>query len=113
MIVIILGGIYGGIFTPTEASAVAVVYGFFVSFFIYRELKLEDLPKILLNTASLTGVVMVVLGMASMFSFVLTFDRLPHLLAQQITAHALDADCFAQPRGPLVVLARTFFSQLF
>ena len=88
MIVIILGGIYGGIFTPTEASAVAVVYGFFVSFFIYRELKLEDIPKILLNTASLTGVVMVVLGMASMFSFVLTFDRLPHLLAQQITAHA-------------------------
>jgi C4-dicarboxylate transporter DctM subunit len=88
MIVIILGGIYGGIFTPTEASAVAVVYGFFVSFFIYRELKLEDLPKILLNTASLTGVVMVVLGMASMFSFVLTFDRLPHLLAQQITSHA-------------------------
>ena len=59
MIVIILGGIYGGIFTPTEASAVAVVYGFFVSFFIYRELKLDDLPTILLNTASLTGVVMV------------------------------------------------------
>ncbi len=88
MIVIILGGIYGGIFTPTEASAVAVVYGFFVSFFIYRELKLDDLPTILLNTASLTGVVMVVLGMASMFSFVLTFDRLPHLLAQAITSHA-------------------------
>jgi C4-dicarboxylate transporter DctM subunit len=88
MIVIILGGIYGGIFTPTEASAVAVVYGFIVSFFIYRELKLEDLPKILLNTASLTGVVMIVLGMASMFSFVLTFDRLPHLLAHQIASHA-------------------------
>ena len=88
MIFIILGGIYGGVFTPTEASAVAVVYGFIVSFFIYKELSLADVPKILLNTASLTGVVMVVLGMASMFSFVLTFDRLPHLLAQQITSHA-------------------------
>ena len=88
MIVIILGGIYGGIFTPTEASAVAVVYGFIVSFFVYRELTTEDLPKILLHTASLTGVVMVVLGMASMFSFVLTFDRLPHAVAQQIAAHA-------------------------
>jgi C4-dicarboxylate transporter DctM subunit len=88
MIVIILGGIYGGVFTPTEASAVAVVYGFIVAFFIYKELGLGDLPKILLNTASLTGVVMIVLGMASMFSFVLTFDRLPHLLAQQITTHA-------------------------
>jgi len=88
MIFIILGGIYGGIFTPTEASAVAVVYGFVVSFFIYKELELADVPKILLQTASLTGVVMVVLGTASMFSFVLTFDRLPHLLAQQITTHA-------------------------
>ncbi len=88
MIVIILGGIYGGIFTPTEASAVAVAYGFFISFFVYRELKLEDLPKILLSTSSLTGVVMIVLGMASMFSFVLTFDRLPHLLAHQIATHA-------------------------
>jgi C4-dicarboxylate transporter DctM subunit len=88
MIFIILGGIYGGVFTPTEASAVAVVYGFIVSFFVYKELSLADVPKILLNTASLTGVVMIVLGTASMFSFVLTFDRLPHLLAQQITAHA-------------------------
>jgi C4-dicarboxylate transporter DctM subunit len=88
MIFIILGGIYGGVFTPTEASAVAVVYGFIVSFFVYKELSLADVPKILLNTASLTGVVMIVLGTASMFSFVLTFDRLPHLLAQQITSHA-------------------------
>ena len=88
MIFIILGGIYGGIFTPTEASSVAVVYGFLVSFFVYKELTLEDLPKILLKTASLTGVVLLVLGTASMFSFVLTFDRLPHMLAQLITSQA-------------------------
>ena len=88
MIVIILGGIYGGVFTPTEASAVAVVYGALVSFFVYRELKLEDIPKILLQTASLSGVVLFVLGTASMFSFVLTFERLPHLLAEGISTHA-------------------------
>jgi C4-dicarboxylate transporter DctM subunit len=88
MIVIILGGIYGGVFTPTEASAVAVVYGFVVSFFIYRELKIEDLPRILLQSVSITGVVLLVLGTASMFSFVLTFDRLPHRLADVITANA-------------------------
>ena len=88
MIVIILGGIYGGVFTPTEASAVAVVYGALVSFFVYRELNLEDIPKILLQTASLSGVVLFVLGTASMFSFVLTFERLPHLLAEGISAHA-------------------------
>ena len=88
MIVIILGGIYGGVFTPTEASAVAVVYGFVVSFFIYRELQLEDIPKVLLKTASLTGVVMLVLATASMMSFVLAFERIPQLLAELITNYA-------------------------
>ena len=88
MIVIILGGIYGGVFTPTEASAVAVVYGFIVSFFIYRELGVDDLPKILLQSVSITGVVLLVLGTAAMFSFVLTFDRLPHRLADLITTYA-------------------------
>ena len=88
MIVIILGGIYGGIFTPTEAASVAVVYGFIVSFFIYKELKMEDLPTVLLNTASLSGVVLLVLATASMFSFILTFDRIPHAIAQFIVTYA-------------------------
>jgi C4-dicarboxylate transporter DctM subunit len=88
MIVIVLGGIYGGIFTPTEAAAVAVIYGFCLSFFIYRELKLEDLKKALLHTASLSGVVLIVLGTASMLSFVMTFERIPHEIAQMITQHA-------------------------
>jgi len=88
MVVIILGGIYGGIFTPTEASAVAVVYGFIVSFFVYKDIELADLPGILLQTCSLTGVVLLVLGAASLFSFVLTFERIPHLLAAMITDHA-------------------------
>lgn len=88
MIVIILGGIYGGIFTPTEASAVAVVYGFCVSFFVYRELKLDDLPKVLLHTVSLTGIVMLVLATGSVVSFVLTFERIPHQIAEWITQMA-------------------------
>ena len=88
MIIIILGGIYGGIFTPTEAASVAVVYGFIVSFFIYKELKMEDLPTVLLNTAALSGVVLLVLATASMFSFILTFDRIPHAIAQFIVTYA-------------------------
>jgi C4-dicarboxylate transporter DctM subunit len=90
MIVIILGGIYGGIFTPTEASAVAVVYGFIVSMFVYKDLKLADLPKVLLQTCSLTGVVLLVLGTASLLNFVLTFERIPHILAQAITDYAFN-----------------------
>ena len=88
LIVIILGGIYGGIFTPTEAASVAVVYGFIVSFFVYKELSIEDIPKVLLNTCSLSGVVLLVLATASMFSFILTFERIPHALAQLIVSYA-------------------------
>ena len=84
MAVIVLGGILGGIFTPTEASAVAVVYGFCIAFFVYREIRLEDIPGILLHSCRLTGIVMLVLGMASAFSYVLTFERIPHELGQWI-----------------------------
>ena len=88
MAVIILGGILGGIFTPTEASAVAVVYGFLVSMFVYRELRLRDMPRVLLQTCELTGVVMFMIGTASVLSFVLTLDRIPHAVATYISQHA-------------------------
>lgn len=90
MVLIILGGIYGGVFTPTEAAAVAVVYGFCVAFFIYKELKLKDLPEVLLKTCSLTGVVLLVLATANIFSFVLTFEGLPLAMAEMITAYAFN-----------------------
>ena len=71
MPIIILGGILGGVFTPTEASAVAVVYGFIVSMFVYKEMGWKELPAIFLQAAKLTGIVMLVLSMASCLSFVL------------------------------------------
>jgi C4-dicarboxylate transporter DctM subunit len=68
---IILGGIYGGIFTATEAATVAVVYGAIVGFFIHRDLKLSDLPEILIDTGVTTGVVMLLVCTASVFAWVL------------------------------------------
>ena len=88
MVIIILGGILGGVFTPTEASSIAVIYGFVVSFFIYKELQLKDIPKVLLRTSELTGIVFLVLGMASVFSYVLTFERIPHAIADSIRVYA-------------------------
>ncbi len=88
MPVIILGGILGGVFTPTEASAIAVVYGLIVSLFIYRELSITELPDVFLQAARLTGMVMLILGMASAFSFVLAFERIPHELAALIVNYA-------------------------
>ena len=72
MPVIILGGIYGGIFTPTEAAAVSVVYGLFVGMVIYREVKLKDLFDILVDSAKTTGGIMLIVASASLFSFVYT-----------------------------------------
>ena len=72
MPVIILGGIYGGIFTPTEAAAVSVVYGLFVGMIIYKEVKFKDLWEILIDSAKTTGGIMLIVACASLFSFVCT-----------------------------------------
>ncbi|WP_300923665.1 TRAP transporter large permease [uncultured Desulfovibrio sp.] len=81
MPVIILGGIYSGMFTPTEAAAVAAVYGAFVGFFIYRELTLKDLPRTLLSAAYNTTMIMFVVGAANLFGWILTNAQVPHMLA--------------------------------
>lgn len=72
MPVIILGGIYGGIFTPTEAAAVSVVYGLFVGMVIYREVTFKDLIDIIIDSAKTTGGIMLIVACASLFSFVCT-----------------------------------------
>ena len=69
---IILGGIYGGVFTPTEAAAVAVVYGLVVGLWVYRDIRLRDLPEILWTSARTSAVVMTIVVMASVFAWVLT-----------------------------------------
>lgn len=82
MPVIILGGIYSGMFTPTEAAAVAAVYGAFVGFFVYKELKLKNLPKTLLSAAYNTTMIMFVVGAANLFGWILTNAQVPHMLAE-------------------------------
>ena len=78
---IVLGGIYGGIFTPTEAAAVAAMYGFVAGTFIYRELKLKDLPALLMNAGKSTAMVMVIVAAASSFGWILTSARIPDAIA--------------------------------
>jgi len=81
MPVIILGGIYGGIFTATEAAVVAVVYGLIVGFFIYKDLRISDLPKIFESTVIGTAVVMFIMNAAGLFSWVITREQFPAQLA--------------------------------
>jgi C4-dicarboxylate transporter DctM subunit len=94
MIVIILGGILGGVFTPTEASAVAVVYGVFISMFVYRDLKLSMLPAVFRSTAELTGMVCLILALSGVLSYAMTFSRVPHALAASLTSIAANPVVF-------------------
>lgn len=81
MPVIILGGILGGIFTPTEAAVVAALYGLVIGFFVYRELRLRDLPRIFTRAAISTSTVMLLIATANIFGWILTAERVPQNVA--------------------------------
>ncbi len=95
IIVIVIGGIYGGIFTPTEAGAFSVMYAFFVSFFIYRDTKIKDLYSILLDSATTSAMIFFIIGNAMLFAHFLTNEQIP----QHITQVIMDANV-----GPLTFL---------
>lgn len=90
MPIIIIGGIMGGIFTPTEAAVISVVYALFICFFVYRSLKLKDLPQIFKQSIITTAVVMIIVANATSFSWLLTAEQGPQkliMLFKQITAN--------------------------
>jgi C4-dicarboxylate transporter DctM subunit len=87
MPVIILGGIYSGVFTPTESAGVAVIYGFIVGALVYKEIKLPQLKSILLDSAALSAVCMIIMAMAAPFGWVITVENLPVRLAEIFMAN--------------------------
>ena len=86
MPVIILGGIYSGIFTPTEAGAVAAVYGFIVGLFVYRDLKIKSVPKVITDSAVSAAVIMMIMATVKTFSYVLTREQIPQQIADTLLA---------------------------
>lgn len=84
--VIIIGGIYGGVFTPTEAAAVAAVYGIVVGMFVYKELKLKDFPEIVFKAVIGTTLIMFLVGAAKVFGWMLTNLQVPHHVGQAVVA---------------------------
>ncbi|MBQ3407555.1 MAG: TRAP transporter large permease [Lachnospiraceae bacterium] len=81
LIVIIIGGILSGYFTPTEASGVAVIYAFILAVFVYRSIKLSDIPTVLVNAGVTTTIIMLIIGASSVLSFVLSFTGLPQAIS--------------------------------
>ena len=86
MPIIILGGIYSGFCTPTEAGCLAVIYGFFVGFFVYKELKIRDVPKVLCDAARGTAMVLLIMGCSTPFCLTLTMDLVPQKIAAAMLA---------------------------
>jgi len=80
--VIILGGIYGGIFTPTEASMIGVAYGFFIGMFVYRGIRFSDIIPLILRAMRTTAVVMFIIAMAAMFGWLLAYEQVPAKIIQ-------------------------------
>lgn len=92
--VIVLGGIYAGVFTPTEAAAVSLVYALLVEICIYREIGIRDVPEVCLQGAVLSGCLLFILASAMTLIWLLTSQRLPHQIADLITAHVSSAWVF-------------------
>ena len=123
LIFIILGGIYGGVFTPTEAAAVAAVYAFLVAVFIYRDISFRQVPEVLLDAAKVTIMLMFIIVNALLFAHVLTTERIPQIIAEQIIAWNMEAwqflivvnillliaGMFMEPTGIILILAPILF----
>jgi len=122
MPIIILGGILGGIFTPTEAAVVAVIYGAIVGFVIYRELKIRDLPRLLAKATISTSTVMLLIASASIFGWILTAEQVPQnvaaylvgLTSSPVILYALILMCllvvgtFMETSASLIILTPVF-----
>ena len=116
--IIILGGIYGGIFTPTEAAVIAVVYGLVAGLLIYKELPFRDLPKVLADSALTTATVLIIVGSATAFGRFLTIEQIPNKVANAmlsisdngiilillITVLLLVVGCFMDTLAAIIIL---------
>ena len=122
LVVIIIGGIYGGIFTPTEAAAVAAVYAFVAAMFIYRDLKWKEVPKVLLSAANTSAMLLYIITNAILFSFLLTTEQIPQAMSTWVVAQNLEpwmfllvvnlallaAGQFMEPSSIVLILAPLF-----
>jgi C4-dicarboxylate transporter DctM subunit len=123
LVVIIVGGIYSGIFTATEAAAMAAVYSFFVSIFVYKDMGMKDVPKVLRDSANMSAMLLYIITNAVLFSFVLANENLPHRLADWMLSMNLGkegflfvvniillaAGNFMEPSSIILIMAPIFF----
>ncbi|MBI1920198.1 MAG: TRAP transporter large permease subunit [Geobacter sp.] len=105
LIVIVLGGIYSGMFTPTEAAAMSAVYAFVIAVFVYRDVPMKKIPKVLLDSASMSAMLLYIITNAVLFSFLMTHENIPQIMADWILGHNLGVVSFLLVTNVLLLLA--------
>ena len=105
LILIVLGGIYAGLFTPTEAAAVSAVYAFVIAVFVYRDMSLKDVPKVLLGSANMSAMILYIITNAVLFSFLMANENIPQHIAAWITSVGVDWIIFLLIVNVLLLLA--------
>lgn len=105
LIVIVLGGIYSGMFTPTEAAAMSAVYAFFVAVFVYKDMTFKGIPKVLLDSANMSAMLLYIITNAVLFSYLMTSEQIPQIMADWIINHNLGVVAFLAVTNVLLLLA--------
>ena len=108
LIVVVIGGIYTGIFTPTEAAAMSAAYAFFVSVYVYKDLTIRQVKKVLIDSANLSALILYIITNAVLFSFLLTSEQIPQDLAAWITDMGLQPWMFLLVVNILLLIAGNF-----
>ncbi len=108
LIVVVMGGIYSGMFTPTEAAAMSAVYAFVVAVFIYKDMGLKDVPKVLLNSANMSAMLLYIITNAVLFSFIMTNENIPQALADWMLGNGLGVITFLLAVNIILLLAGNF-----
>jgi C4-dicarboxylate transporter, DctM subunit len=108
LIVIVIGGIYTGTFTPTEAAAMSAVYAFVVAVFVYRDMPLKAVGKVLLSSANMSAMLLYIITNAVLFSFVLTNENIPHSIAEWIVSNNFGQVAFLLVVNLLLLMAGNF-----
>ena len=105
LVVVVIGGIYSGIFTPTEAAAMSAVYAFIIAVFVYKDLKLSQIPKVLLDSASMSAMLLYIITNAVLFSFLMTSEGVPQAMADWMIAQGFGPVVFLLVCNLLLLLA--------
>ncbi len=105
LIVVVIGGIYTGIFTPTEAAAMSAVYAFIIAVFVYKDMGLKRVPKILLDSASLSAMLLYIITNAVLFSFLITSEQIPQSMADWMLGQGLGPIAFLLVVNIMLLLA--------